>query len=293
MTDPKRALLVTHHAPDLDACGAVWLLKRFAPELYANAAVTFVDAGEVLTESQAVDLGFTMEQVIHVDTGQGKFDHHQPEKALLPISASSLVFEDLCHHAPHLQADSALRQLVEFITQIDHFGEVSWPDAGNFRYGYMMHELLSGYEHLQLRDDDSQLEFAHTMLDSAYAQQTQLLKAAEVLAEKGVEFVIQSGKAMAVETGNDEVLRLGQKQGFVLVVKKDPKEGYIRIKARPDSDIDLRSLHTAILAADTQGTWYYHFSGKMLLNSSRKSARHAPSSLSLAQVVTLIKQLYG
>jgi len=46
---PQRKLLVTHHAPDLDAIGGIWLFKRFDALNYANAQVAFVDPGDTIS----------------------------------------------------------------------------------------------------------------------------------------------------------------------------------------------------------------------------------------------------
>lgn len=289
----SKKLLVTHHAPDLDAIGSVWLFKRFSPEAFADAKVTFVNPGDELSPAAAEHLGFDLADVIHVDTGQGEFDHHQPDRAMEQVCASSLVFDTLKESYPHLENDPALRTLVEYITEVDHFGEIHWPEAAHWRYSLMIHELLRGLEFQNPYDDDALLQFGFSCLDAAYESLKQNLKAYEIIAHRGVEFDLNEGKALAIESSNDDTIKMAQKQGYILAVRKDPKLGHIRIKARPDSAIDLKQAYDLIAKKDPKSTWYYHNSGKMLLNGSRKHRNQVPSNLTLEEIVHLLKECYG
>ena len=289
----SKKLLVTHHAPDLDAVGAVWMFKRFSPELFADAKVTFVNPGETLSRSASEILGFDLNEVTHLDTGLGEFDHHQPDRALQPVCATSLVYDNLSQSFPHLQNDAALRTLVEYINDVDHFGEIHWPDAAHWRYSLMIHELLHGLEFQNPYDDEALLQFGLQCLDAAYSSLKQNLKAYEVIAQSGAEFQLSAGTGLALETSNDDTIKVAQKQGYLIVVRKDPKLGNIRIKARPDSSIDLKKLYELLETKDSQGTWYYHNSGKMLLNGSHKHRNQVASKLTLEEVVRLLKDCYG
>jgi uncharacterized UPF0160 family protein len=289
----ERRLLVTHHAPDLDAVSAVWLLKRFDSQHYADAKVAFVNPGETITLEAAEEFGLQLHEVTHVDTGLGEFDHHQPDRGQQRLSAASLVYDHVVRLHPDLAADKALQTLVEFVTDIDHFGEVNWPDASSPRYSFMIHELIRGMEFQDPHNDESQLYFGLQCLDNAYGSLTQQLKAIEILDTEGTVFEIKIGKVLAIETRNDETIKLGQKRGFCLVIRKDPKDGNIRIKARPDADIDLTPLAELIKSVDHKGTWYNHPSGKMLINGSRKHRNQTASPLSLNEVIELVKQVYA
>ena len=79
----------------------------------------------------------------------------------------------------------------------------------------------------------------------------------------------------------------------MLVVKRDPTLGHIRVKVRPDCQIDLKELSIKILELDQKGTWYYHPSGKMLLNGSSKHCNQEPTQLTIEQIINLIKEIYG
>lgn len=288
-----RKLIVTHHAPDIDAIGAVWLLKTFDFENYVNANVSFINPGEKISATEANILGFSLEQVTHVDTGLGEFDHHQPQRAHQAISATSLVFDHLCQIKPELKTDRSLKSIVEYIVEIDHFGEVSWPDPANTRYNFMIHELIRGIEYTDPHNDESQLHFGLTCLDNLYAVLKQYHKAAEILAEKAKTFSANQHQCLGVETRNDDTLKLALKQGYELVVRKDPERGHIRIKVRPDSQLELKPLYQAMIELDQKGTWFYHNGGKMLLNGSQKHRNQTPSPLSLQQVIDLVKKVYA
>lgn len=287
-----KQLIVTHHAPDCDAIGAVWLLKRFDGQHYADAQVAFVDPGTTIDPSEAERLGFQIHQTIHVDTGQGEFDHHQPARGHENVCATSLVFDHICKVHPEEKNNKALKYLVEFVTDIDHFGEVHWPEANSPRYDFMIHELLRGFESVDPHNDESQLHFGFQCYDCAYAALKETFEAEEEVS-KGQTFTIKEGKVLALESRNDEIIRYAQKMGNLLVIRKDPKSGEIRIKARPDSSIDLKALYEKIMSIDHQGTWYYHPSGKMLLNGSRKHRHQRPSPLTLEQVTEMVKEIYA
>lgn len=289
----SRRLIVTHHAPDLDAISSVWLLKTFDSQHFADAKVTYVNPGDHLSETAIQELGFSPMDVTHVDTGLGEFDHHQPERARQNICAATLVHDHLLKIHPELQDDEALRTLVDQINDIDHFGEIDWPDASHPRYEMMIHQVIRGLEFVHLNDDDAQLNFGFTCLDGTYSSLKQYVRAQEIIDNEGTFFDIGEGKVFAVETRNDDTMKLAQKQGAVLVIRKDPEQGHIRIKARPDSNIELKPLHERVLELDSKGTWYYHPSGKMLINGSRKHTSQVASPLTLQQIIDLVKELYA
>ena len=286
-------LLVTHHSPDLDAISAVWLFKRFDAQGFAHAKVAFVNPGQTLSANEAAQFEAAPHEVTHVDTGLGEFDHHQPDRGLQYLSAAKLVFFHLQTIHPELQQDIALKTLVDFVTDVDQFAEIEWPDAANPRYCLMIQELVHGLERQPDHDDLMQLEFGMRMLDAGYAVLSEQLEAQVELDTKGHVFALQRGSGISLETGNDATIKLAQKQGHMLVIKKDPKTGNIRIKLRPDAGFDLSLLRDAILQKDRVGSWYYHPSGRMLLNGSDKHRDQKASPLTLEQATNIVKELYG
>lgn len=288
-----RKVIVTHHAPDLDAITSTWLLKRFDAQHFADAKVMFVNPGNKLDGDELTQLGYSSEDLTYVDTGFGEFDHHQPERAVQRICAATLVYDHVSHVHPELEDDEALKTIVEYANEIDHFEEIFWPNSDANRNLFLIQELIRGHEFTDPHNDDSQLHFGFQCLDNAYATLTQHHKALEIVKEKGEIFKLANGTGMALKTRNDDTIKLAQRQGHALVIRKDPKIGHIRIKVRPDSDIILQELYDKIMQVDQEGTWFYHGSGKMLLNSSKKDQSHKPSPLSLNEVVLMIKEIYG
>ena len=294
MSENERKLIVTHHAPDLDAIASVWLLKRFDTQRYGTAKIAFVDPGECISLEEAEqDYNCQLHQVTHVDTGLGEFDHHQPEKASRDICAATLVYDYLLEKYPDLAQDRALKEIINNVVQVDHFGEIYWPESKETRFVFTIQELIRGHEHTDPHDDNSQLHFGMEALDYAYASMIQRLKAEEIIQAKGIIFDIKNGQCLAAETRNDEMLKLAQLKGYVLALRKDSEHGHIRIKVRPDADFCLDKLYEEIKKIDQDGTWFYHASGKMLLNGSVKHRNQKASSLSLEQIIELIKKIYG
>lgn len=289
----KKKLIVTHHAPDPDAIAAVWLLKNFDSQHYADARVAFVNPGEKIDLEEAEKYQAQLHEITFVDTGHGEFDHHQPSRAKKKICASSLVFDYICKLHPERKEDKALQELVAFINDLDHFGEIYWPEPTHTRYVFMLHELIRGHEYTDPHNDDSQMHFGLKCLDYAYAALKKSIRAAEAIEQKGIEFDIQGGKALAIETRNDDAIKRAQKMGFLLVISKDSKQGNIRIKARPDAKFNLDKLYQAIKKIDHKGTWFYHGGGKMLLNGSRKKRNHLASPLTLEETMKLVKEHYA
>lgn len=285
--------LVTHFSPDLDAIGSCWLLKRFNHQDYQHAQFFFVNPGERLTAEQAAQLRVTLDEVTHVDTGLGKFDHHQPDRAVQRVCASSLILDHLCQLQPSLKQDVALKLLVDYITEIDLFQEIHWPDAASIRYTMMLHELIRGHELVEPQNDLIQLEFGFKCLDCGYQMIKQTVQANKQIEELGIQFQIKAGPGIALETSNEEVIKQAQKMGFLIVLRKDPQLGHIRIKLRPDANFNLQPLYEAIKNKDKEGSWFYHPGGKMLLNGSLKHRNQLPSPLTLQETVALIKQVYG
>lgn len=286
-------LLVTHLAPDLDAIGSLWMLKRFDERNYADAKLAFVNPGETLDLRVAADQGFSAEDVVHTDTGLGTFDHHQPERGMKRICATSLVYDYICDIHPEFKKDKALSYISEYVTAIDHFEENAWEEADHFKFTFLLQNIIDGLRLVGLHDDHSMCHFGFTCFDGVYASLKEQIGAEEAIEEKGRSFETKWGRALAIESANDETIKLGQKQGFVLVVRKDPGKGNIRIKAVPDKGIDLTSISEAIKKKDAVGTWYFHPAKTMLLNGSSKSNNQTPSPLSLDEVVSIVKQVVG
>ncbi len=284
----SRPVIVTHQGPDLDAISAVWLLKRFLTSDWGEARVEFVAAGQKLSPERMEELSVAEDQVIHVDTGLGAFDHHQEEMGGKRACAASLVFELIGQRQADKKQNAALKYLIEYVTQIDHFENCYWPEASDFRYQLSIHNLIEGAQLTDVYDDERLLQFGFDMLDAGYAKLRSEVKADEIIQKKGQHFTHGEWKALAIPTSSKDVEKRAQVLGIDLVIRKDEDQGSVRIKATPRSGIDLTEVYEAILEKDKVGTWFLHNSKRMLLNGSRKSSQ-VPTPLSLVQVVKIVK----
>lgn len=283
-------MVVTHQNPDLDAIGAEWLLYRFGGKKYEGMQKYFVPAGEQVSDQLLEAKGILREEVVHVDTGLGVFDHHQQDNEARD-SATLRVYEHLTSTNTDLVSDEALKRLVVQINDSDHFAECFWPEANHDRYQMMLDDVLKGLRSSKHFSDHELVEFGMICLDGVYTSMKLKVGAEADIKSMGQEFETVWGKALAIENQNDEVIKLAQKMGYVVVVRKAVDLGHVRIKAIPDSGIDLSPLHQKIVDIDEEGTWYFHPSKTMLINGSRKNQNQIATPLSLEEVVEVIKSI--
>lgn len=282
-------LLVTHENPDMDAIGAIWLFKRFGGSGFDAAEYYFVHAGDRVDVDTLEARGLSEDEVVHVDTGLGRFDHHQPDNTAHD-SATLRTYSYLAEKFPAVREDAALKRVVGFINETDHFASYFWPEPDKDRYVFMLEEILAGLRSSEHFSDREVVEFGMLCYDGAYTAMKIRIKAEEDLETKGREFESVWGKALAIMNKNDEVVKLAQKRGYVVVVRKDEVTGAIRIKTAPDPTISLKNVYAQIKKMDQEGTWYYHPSGHMLLNGSKKHMGQVPTKLTLDAVVALLKK---
>ncbi len=300
-------VIVTHNAPDLDAVSSAWLIKRFLPG-WTDAEVVTVPAGQRINTKHASEdviehLGG--KEVIHVDTGMGPLDHHQTQDD--NTCAAARTFEYVLKHSEELQNNKhkteALRRIVNYVIDDDHFQEVFFPNPTADVYEMSMVALLSGIKVQFPKDDQTCLRFGFDLLDASIHGMENKIWADEEIKEKGIHFNTKWGKGLAIETINDEVLKVAQIQGYVIAVRKDPKNGVVRIKARPkkragskeseydDVDVDLTPVYEKLLTLDKEATWYLHVSKRMLLNGSTKNPQMKGTKLTLSEVVEVLQNL--
>jgi hypothetical protein len=268
-------------SPDIDSITSVWLVKKFMPG-WSDAEIKFVAAGSTL-DSKPVD---SDPDVIHVDTGFGRFDHHQTSDH---TCASKLVFEYLSQESLLKDRQKpALEKLVREVTEFDHFGEVFFPDPASDHYEFMIHKIIEGGLKSILKDDLVINQAVFPFLDALLNIFMKKDNAREEI-KKGFVFNSHWGKTLIMETRNEETAKLAMKMGYCLVVKKDPDRGNVRIKTIPGKKYDLTPLYEKILKADKIGTWFMHASGNMLLNSSSKNPNFIATTLTVKRLVEIIK----
>lgn len=305
-------MIVTHKSSDLDAIMSVWLIKRYIPS-WIDARVVFVPAGGKLegeyTETGGVIEKIGEDEVIHVDTGMGKLDHHQEDND--NVCAAKLTYDYVLSIPDNtLSVNSArkkaVERMVEIAIDIDHFQEVYYQDPASLIYDFSVVETINGFRMMFPKDDQALVEFIMKVLDAQVHTFENRLWAEEEIAQKGVEFETKWGRALGIETLNDEVLKLAQKMGYVVTVRKDPHLAAVRIKVRPKKrqklvekantdfesiDIDLTPVYENVKEMDSDATWFLHASKRMLLNGSSKNPEMRGSKLSLDEVIEILKSV--
>ncbi|MFA9288513.1 MAG: hypothetical protein ACEQSA_01395 [Weeksellaceae bacterium] len=274
--------LVTHMSPDLDAIASSWLIVRYLPD-WESPDHAFVPAGKTLNNAPPDE----DDDIIHVDTGMGKFDHHQFKERL---SATKRVFDYLAEEGHVKEKDlEAIERMVMFITEIDNFGEVHFPDPTDIRYTFSLHEFLYPLRGL-LSSDQELVSMTFLMLDGILFTVKNNIQAEEDV-KAGMIFKTKMGKTLVMETKNESAMKFALKSGFELVARRDPNNGTIRIKTQPNEKYDLTKLHEKIMKVDGKASWFLHASGNMLLNGSSKAPDVVPSSLSLKELVAILKEI--
>jgi len=114
---------------------------------------------------------------------------------------------------------------------------------------------------------------------------------AEAEIAKGFIFYSKYGKSLAMNSSNDEAMRIAQKKGFSLVVMKDPQKKTARIKTTPSPELDLTPVYDKIKKVDQKGYWFLHILKNMLLNGSSRKPDATPTPLSLQQLIEIIKEV--
>jgi hypothetical protein len=268
---------------DLDAVSSVWLIKKYLPG-WENADIKFVFAGKTLNNTSP-DVN---PEIIHVDTGLGKFDHHQEHNLLMSSSKKVFIFLKKNKFIPK-HDEEALCRMVELISCIDNFGEVDFPNASSDIYDFCLHQIAIGVRSLT-RDDKERCEIMFKNLDATLQVFKNKINA-EIKIKQGYSFKSKWGKTLATESSNEEVVKLAQKLGYDMAITKDKEYGYIRIKVKPTSKYDLEPLYKKIKKIDKKADWFFHVSKRMLLNGTSKNPDMKASSLTLKKIIDIIKNI--
>lgn len=297
-------IIVTHASPDWDAIGSVWLIKKYLAG-WGDAEVRFVPAGERMGKGggQGENGDNPIEkmgddEVIHVDTGLGPLDHHQTSDR--NVCGMSLTWDYVRggiekvgnkFTSEHLEA---VTRVVRIVVEIDHFGEVYWKDPAADYHEFSLLGLLDGIKYEKQDQDSYCVEFGITCLNAIVVDFENRIWAEKEI-EKGKQFHTKYGKAIGFETINDTVLKLAQKMGYVVVVRKDPRKGYVRIKTLPEKGdnkgADLTLAYEQLKKIDPDATWFLHVSKKMLLNGTPKNPKMRPTRLGLDDIIKVLERL--
>lgn len=289
-------LIVTHANPDLDAVTAVWLIKRFWNG-WEDAELSFVPAGETIEsfhqkQKKTLPTRIAQSEVVHVDTGMGEFDHHQDNQ---DTCAAKLIFEKLADGFAHGKRfhKEALERLVHVVNDIDHFRQVYFPNPTADYYQFLLVDILDGLNLMYNESGNGDIqvvEHGMSALDGIYrVLQNKVHAEHEIEGNEKVEVKTRAGKAVGFSTGNDAVLDMAQKMGYAIVVRKDPKKGYVRIKALPEKGINLTKTYELLKKEDPDATWFLHSSKAMILNGSTKNPTMRATTLGLETILMHIR----
>lgn len=277
--------VVSHLSPDTDAISSIWLVRRFMHG-WKNARLKFVPAGSTYQE-MSVD---SNPDILHVDTGLGKFDHHQHNDDTCAAKIISEYLGDRGYIKGKIR--EGVIRMTEVINETDHFRDVFFPEADHDRYAFMLDSIFDGL-HGRLSSDNAVVEEGEVILDGILQSMINKITAEEDI-RSGFIFKSQWGESLSVESENEETMRLAQKKGFMLTVRKSKKKGFLRVKLSPAVSgkiPNLRALYELLRKKDPKATWFFHASGHMILNGSSKNPVATPTHLTLTQVIEMIKKL--
>jgi len=297
--------IVAHTSPDIDAITSVWLIKKFLTG-WEGAEAKFVPAGERIGGSpkgQSFDYAIEhigSDEYIQVDTGMGPLDHHQTQS--IKVCATTLTFnfikQDLlaCNPPVNPEKLEALERMVNYVLGIDHFQEVFRKDSLADYQDFSVVNILDGLKLQRPNQDGYYVRFISECLDALLHDFENKIWAEREIKKNGIEFKTKWGKGLAIESINDSVVKLAQLMGYVIVARRDPRKGYLRIKARPnkndtDKGIDLTLVYEKLKKMDPSATWFLHVSKKMLLNGSPKNPKMKPTKLPLSDIIEVLKTI--
>ncbi len=274
-------VIVTHISPDFDGIPAIWLLRRFHPE-FKTARVELVPAGDNTYLNQPVD---SDPNVLHVDVGGGKFDHHHTNEF---TCGAKLVFEWLVKEGHVKENDKALERIIEIITELDHgWDNYKWGEPASDRWEFSLHNVLSGLKMVYPGQTDKFIDWTCDSLDAVYAIMKSKVKAEEEVKE-GLKFKTKWGDGVAVVTKNDGIMDAAIKGGYAVVVRKDPTEGYVRVTGSNAHNVDFTDAYGEVCKKDTAGNWFLHSSKVLLRNGSTRNPTMKPTKLTLDEVVKIL-----
>lgn len=298
-------IIVTHNSPDIDNVTSTWLIIRFL-QGWQDAEVKFVPAGTKLQggrleapsgEGDPIER-IGENEIITVDTGLGPLDHHQTKSdkvcaATLTwdyVRKNGQMFENQDESSKVQDREQAISRIVNIALDDDHFKQVFYPDANADYLDSTLPELLDGAKLEKPDDDNFVMDYGLTSLDLLLHKMENKIWAEREIKDNAKEFESIWGKALAAETINDDVIKVGQKMGYVLIVRKDPRKGYIRIKASPAAEVDLTQAYEQLSKMDPDATWFLHVGKRMLLNGTTKNPKMRPTKLSLDAIINVLKK---
>jgi hypothetical protein len=266
----KTIIFVTHYNPDLDACMTIWLLKRFRyPE--ATHVVEFVSMGNRLPSNQLS----RADDIVYVDTSGGKYDHHNKHEH---ACSAVKVMEEM-----DLKDDLAIKRMVDYALSVDS-GEVISGEVTSFD----LLNIIEGLNVIYHSNPAAVVEVATSCLEGIYISLKQSIESERELKEAKI-FRTRWGKGAGVVTSNRKTRYLAHRRGFKVFVYVDSLTGYRGFTAPGNSEVDFSSIFRKVKKLEPRVDWYLHTSRQLLLCGSGKAPNKKLSSLSLEQLINLIR----
>lgn len=264
-------LLVTHLNPDLDACVAIWIFKKFIfrKEEYF---LEFVPLGKKLLQSK----DFKEHEIIYIDTSGGKYDHHNSSEY---ICAASLVMYEYS-----LEGNLAIKRMVDYTLAVDH-GQIIDSVIDDFS----IVDVIDGLNTLYPENPKLVMKKVLSYLDAIY-KNLQTMIGAESDFEKVQEFETKWGKGAGIISSNPKIRYIAYKKGYKIFVFVDPTNGFRGFTAPGSAEIDLGSLYIKLRKIEPNAHWFLHSSKKLLLCGSLKAQNKKLSKLSLEQMINFVKK---
>jgi hypothetical protein len=236
-----------------------------------QAELAFVPAGSTL-DNMPADLD---PHIVHVDTGGGRFDHHQyPHDHTL--SATELVRRAV------VPDDSALKRLADHVTRLDH-ADYHGKDIIFFN----INDLIAGYNDLFPNRPHHVAQAMLPNFDAWYEHEARELRLERAFAQRK-EFQTRWGLGIAMQSDDGASSKLAYGHGAVLYVYRDGR-GYMGIAAQSRSQVNLQPVYSDLRRVDPQADWFLHPNHRMLLCGTSKSPPQHPSQLSLDELVEVIR----
>lgn len=238
----------------------------------AGAELEFVPAGRTLNDAE-VD---SDPQIVHVDTGGGRFDHHHTADPTL--SAAELVRRAL---APD---DEPLRRLVEQVTRIDN--AEAYP--GRQPVFFNINDLIAGYNALFPNKPHHVAQAMLPNLDAWYEHEARQVRLEQAFKRRR-EFQTRWGLGIAMQSDDGGSSRLAYRYGAVLYAYRDQR-GYMGVAAQRHSKVDLKPVYLTLKRIDGDADWYLHPSRRLLLCGTPKAPPRQLSTLSLDDLVSVLQE---
>ncbi len=235
-----------------------------------DAELLFVAAGSTLANRPPDD----DPRIVHVDTGGGRYDHHQVDD--MHLSAAELVRRDV---APD---DRALMRMVDQVTRLDNARASS--REGMF---FNINDLINGYNVLYPTRPHHVALAMLANFDAWYEHETRMLRLEQAFARR-LEFRTRWGLGIAMQSDDGGSSRLAYERGAVLYAYRDGR-GYMGVAAQSRSPVDLEPVYVDLKQVDPQADWYLHPNRRLLLCGTPKAPPRIPSRLSLEELVAVLR----